>query len=112
MNTKDCLASLEMLRDFVAKFVPLDTYMKNLIIDHIETSSRRLWAFRESLGIDEVNFAHTLDISFEDYHLYEHVDSAVPRTFLESVSAKFSVPIEWLLCKCPMLPIPKPKKAE
>lgn len=109
MNTKDCLSSLELLRDFVRKFVPLPVYMKNLIIDHIETPNRRLWALRESMRIDETNFARSFDIFFEEYHQYEKADSPVPKEFLQNVADEFSIPVEWLLCECPMLPIPKPK---
>ena len=112
MNTKDCLSSLELLRDFVAKFVPLEVYMKNLVIDNIETPNRRLWALRESMHIDEENFALFFDMTFEEYHQYEKADSSVPKEFLQNVAERFSIPIEWLLCEYPMLPIPKPKSQE
>jgi hypothetical protein len=110
MKASDCLSSLELLRDFVAKFVPLETYMKNLIVDHIETPSRRLWALRESLGIDEASFARSLNMTPDEYRVYERVNSPIPKTLLHDVAERFSIPIEWLLCECPMLPIPKPKK--
>ncbi len=110
MNTADCLASLELLRDFVAKFVPLDVYIKNLIIDHIETPNRRLWALREILKVSEADFARSLDMTYEEYHAYEHSDHPVPRDFLQYVAAEYSVPLEWLLCECSMLPMPTPKR--
>jgi hypothetical protein len=110
MKSVDCLSSLELLRDFVAKFVPLDVYMKNLIIDRVETPNRRLWALRESMHIDEVSFARVLDMTFEEYHGYEQFDNPVPKEFLQDVAARFAVPLEWLLCECPILPIPEPKK--
>jgi hypothetical protein len=109
MNTRDCLASLELLRDFVAKFVPLEVYMKNLFIDRIETPNRRLWALRESMHIDEADFARAFNVTYEEYHLYEQTESSVPEEFLSDVAARFSIPLEWLLCECPILPIPKPK---
>ena len=108
MKSVDCLSSLELLRDFVAKFVPLEVYMKNLLIDRIETSSRRLWALRESMHMDEADFARAFNITYEQYHLYEQAGSSVPEEFLQSVAARFSIPVEWLFCKCPILPIPKP----
>ena len=110
MNTKDRLSSLELLRDFVAKFVPLPVYMKNLIVSHIESPNRRLWVLRESLRINEEEFASLFSITREEYHQYEKVDRAVPREFLQDIADKFSIPIEWLLCECPMLPVPKPVK--
>ncbi|KPL13572.1 hypothetical protein AMJ74_05030 [candidate division WOR_3 bacterium SM1_77] len=110
MTARDCLSSLELLRDFVTKFVPLPVYMKNLIIDHVETPNRRLWALRESMHIDEVSFARFLGITLDEYHQYEKADSTVPKEFLQSVADEFSIPVEWLLCECPMLPIPKPKR--
>jgi hypothetical protein len=109
MNTRDCLSSLELLRDFVAKFVPLEVFMKNLVIDHIETPNRRLWILRESMYINEANFARSFDITFEEYHQYENADITVPKEFLRNVAERLSIPAEWLFCECPMLPIPKPK---
>jgi len=109
MNTRDCLSALELLRDFVAKFVPLEVYMKNLIIDHIETPNRRLWALRESMHLDEANFAAFFEMTADDYHEYERADIPVPKEFLQSVAARLSMPIEWLCCECPMLPMPTPK---
>ncbi|MGB7055166.1 MAG: helix-turn-helix domain-containing protein, partial [bacterium] len=85
-------------------------YMKNLIINHIETPNRRLWALRESMHFDEVNFAQYLNMTFEEYHQYEKADSSVPKEFLQNVADEFSIPVEWLFCECPILPIPKPKK--
>jgi hypothetical protein len=110
MKTKDRLSSLELLRDFVTKFVPLPVYMKNLIIDHVESPSRRLWALRESLHINEEDFASFFDITRDEYHQYEKTERTVPREFLQNVAAKFSIPLEWLLCESPMVPVPKPKK--
>jgi hypothetical protein len=109
MNTSDCLSALELLRDFVAKFVPLEVYMKNLIIDHIETSSRRLWVLRESMCLEEANFAAFFNMTVDEYHQYEKADCDVPNEFLQCVADKLSMPIEWLRCECPLLPIPKPK---
>ena len=109
MNTRDCLSALELLRDFVAKFVPLDVYMQNLIIDRIETPNRRLWVLRESLHLEEANFAAFFNMTANEYRQYERVDSPVPNEFLESVANRLSTPIEWLRCECPLFPIPKPK---
>jgi len=111
MNTKDCLCSLELLRDFVAKFVPLPVYMKNLVIDQIETSNCRLWALRESLHMDEASFAAFFDMAVEQYHQYEITGTKVPAEFLQNVSSRFTIPVEWLLCEFPMLPIPRPEPA-
>jgi hypothetical protein len=109
MNTRDCLSSLELLRDFVARVVPLDVYMLNLIIDNIETSNKRLWALRESMRVDEKKFAALLGIPFDDYHVYERDGSPVPLDFLEAVADALSVSLEWLLCKHPILPMPEPR---
>jgi hypothetical protein len=108
MKSVDCLSSLELLRDFVAKFVPLEVYMKNLFIDRIETPNRRLWALRESMRMNEVDFAETFGIAYEEYHQFEQSGSAVPEEFLKVVAARFSIPIAWVQCECPILPIPKP----
>jgi len=110
MKPVDCLTSLELLRDFVAKFVPVDMYIKNLLIDHIETPNRRLWALREFLKMNEKDFALSLNMTYKEYHAYERSDHPVPREFLQNVAARYSVPIEWLLCECSMLPMPEPKK--
>ena len=110
MKPHDCLNSLELLRDFVQKFVPLPVYMKNLIIDHIETPNRRLWVLRESMQLDEAQFAFSFDLTLDEYHQYEKTDSTVPIEFLENVADRFSVPIEWLLCEHPILPVPKFRK--
>jgi hypothetical protein len=107
MNTRDCLNSLELMRDFVQKFVPLPVFMKNLIIEHIETPNRRLWVLRESMELDEVQFALSFDLTIDEYHEYERADSTVPIEFLQNVADKFSIPIEWLLCEHPILPVPK-----
>jgi hypothetical protein len=112
MTVKDCLSSLELLRDFVAKFVPLPVYMKNLKIDRIETSNHRLWALRESMKMDEASFAAFFDMAIEEYREYERTGSTVPDEFLNSVAGRFSIPVEWLLCEFPMLPIPKPRNEE
>jgi transcriptional regulator with XRE-family HTH domain len=84
--------------------------MKNLLVDRVETPNRRLWALRESMHINEADFAKNFDMTFEAYHLYEQTDSSVPEEFLQDVAARFSIPVAWLLCKCPILPIPKPRK--
>ena len=109
MNARDCLSSLELLRDSVAKFVSPKVFMKNLVIDHIETPNRRLWVLRESMHIDKACFARSLDMNVEEYHQYEKADTSVPQEFLHDVADRFSIPVEWLLCECPMLPIPEPK---
>lgn len=109
MNTRDCLLSLELLRDFVARVVPPDVYLRNLIVDHIETSNKRLWALRESMRIDEERFAALFGLPLDEYHRYEKEGNPVPVDFLQTVSSKLSISIEWLLCKCPILPIPEPK---
>jgi hypothetical protein len=106
MNPRDCLASLELLRDFVSKVVPLEVYMRNLIVDSIENSNRRLWALRENMRIDEMKFAALFGVPFDEYHTYEKIGNPVPSDFLCTVAEKLSIPIDWLLCKRPMLPIP------
>lgn len=110
MKTRDCLYSLELLRSFVRRVVPLDMYMHNLIIDHIETSNKRLWALRESMQMDEEVFASWFDISVDEYHAYEKDGSPVPVGFLQIVADELDVSLDWLLCKCPMLPMPEPKR--
>ncbi len=112
MKTRDCLVSLELLRSFVTRVVPLDVYMRNLTIDHIETSNRRLWALRESMQMDEEVFASLLGVPIYEYHAYERDGSPVPVGFLQIVADELSVSLEWLLCKCPMLPIPEPKREQ
>ncbi len=109
MNTRDCLSSLEMLRDFVARVVPLEVYMRNLIIDHIETSNKRLWALRESMRADEEKFAALFDTPLDVYRIYERDGSPVPFDFLQTVASTLSISLEWLLCKHPILPMPEPK---
>jgi hypothetical protein len=110
MNPHDCLNSLEILRDFVQKFVPLPTYMKNLIIDRIETPNRRLWILRESIELDEAQFALSFGMALDEYHQYERDDISVPVEFLENVAERLLIPIEWLRCECPVLPVPKSGK--
>ena len=109
MNTRDYLSSLELLREFVSSVVPLEVYMCNLIVDHIETSNRRLWVLRENMRMDEEKFAKLLNVTHDEYHIYEKSGSPVPVDFLQTVAARFSVPMEWLLCRSPMLPVPEPK---
>lgn len=106
MKIRDCLLSLDMMRDFVARVVPLDVYMKNLVLDHIETSNKRLWALRMSTHIEEEKFAALLDVTIEEYHQYERAENPIPLAFLNIVADRLSVPIDWLLCRCPILPIP------
>jgi len=112
MDTKNYLLSLELLRDFVAKVVPYDVYLKNLVIDKIETCNRRLWALRESMCIDESKFAALFGIPSEEYHGYERAGNAVPIEVLQTVADRLSISVEWLLCKCPMLPMPTPKSTK
>jgi hypothetical protein len=107
MKIRDCLLSLDMMRDFVARVVPQDVYMKNLVIDHIETSNRRLWALRASIRMDEERFAALFNVTIDEYHQYERAENPIPPAFLKSVASRLSVPIDWLLCRCPMLPIPE-----
>jgi len=107
MKPRDCLLSLDIMRDFVAMVVPQDVYMKNLVIDHIETSNRRLWALRASIHMDEDRFAAIFNVTVDEYHQYERAENPIPPTFLNIVASRLSVPIDWLLCRCPMLPIPK-----
>jgi len=83
--------------------------MKNLIIERIETPNRRLWVLRESMHLEEANFAAFFDLTVDEYHQYEKVDSPIPNEFFECVADKLSMPIEWLRCECPLLPIPTPK---
>jgi hypothetical protein len=110
MSMKDNLFSLEILRQFVCQVVPLETFMRNLIIDRIESVNKRLWVLRESLRFDELTFSQKLDIDFETYHMYEKNGTSVPEDFLKTVSTVFSVPLDWLLCRKPMLPLPYRRK--
>ena len=107
MKIRDCLHSLDIMRDFVARVVPQDVYMKNLVIDCIETSNKRLWALRENMHVDEVRFAAYLSVSPDEYHEYERAENPIPAEFLQNVASRLSVSIDWLLCRCPMLPIPE-----
>jgi len=109
MKARDCLASLELLRDFVAKYVPYEVYLKNLVIDNIETPNKRLWALRENMGMDEERFAALFDVTLHEYAQFEKTDNPVPIEFLNQVAFKLAISIEWLLCDHPMLPIPRPK---
>ncbi|MBE0433951.1 helix-turn-helix transcriptional regulator [candidate division WOR-3 bacterium] len=111
MDAKDYLTSLEIMRDFVARVVPCEVYMKNLIIDHIETPNRRLWALRVSIQLGEREFAQTFGLGLAEYREYERHDFSVPREFLEHVARRFSIPVGWLLCECPILPMPVADRA-
>lgn len=112
MKTRDYLSSLELLRSFVVRVVPLDIYMRNLIIDNIETSNKRLWALRESMQIDEEGFASLFGIPIDEYHRYERDGSPVPVCFLQTIAREFSISLDWLLCKCPILPLPEPRRQQ
>ena len=112
MGMKENMLSLELLRDFVERVVCVETYMKNLIVDKVETANKRLWALRESLKIDEPAFAEKLNIELKEYHEYEKIGNDVPLEFLKKVAGEFSVPIDWLCCRSPMLPIPEPDKKQ
>ncbi|UCF70099.1 MAG: helix-turn-helix transcriptional regulator [candidate division WOR-3 bacterium] len=112
MDAESNLLSLELLRDFVARVVPYDVYLKNLVIDKVETCNRRLWALRESMGIEEEDFASLFRITFEEYHNYERNFSPVSSEFLQKVAEEFSVSIEWLRCERPILPIPVPRRGD
>lgn len=101
------LLSLEILRDFVRAAVNPHTYQKNLAIDHVETPNHRLWVIRERLHLDEAIFAERLHIDAKEYHAYERIGNPVPRDVLEKVACTFSVPIPWLCCEMPVLPIPR-----
>lgn len=111
MDAKDCLTTLEIMREFVERVVPREVYMKNLILDHIETPNRRLWALRVSMRLGESEFARVLGASPEVYFDYERHEFSVPRAFLEQVARKLSIPIDWLLCECPILPVPAVDRA-
>ncbi len=98
--------SLEILREFVRKVVPPETYLKNLIIDGIDTPNKRLWILREFLKIDEKTFAERLGIDYSQYHQLERISNPVPVEILDKVSEAFNIPLDWLLCKMPVYPIP------
>lgn len=106
MDMWENLLSLEILRDFVRAAVSPRTYQRNLVIDRIETPNHRLWVLRERLQLDEAIFAERLHIDVKEYREYERIGSSVPRDVLEKVSRTFSVPIPWLCCENPLLPIP------
>jgi hypothetical protein len=112
MDAKNHLLSLELMRDFVAKVVPYDVYLKNLVIDQIETCNRRLWALRESMRMDESRFAGLFEVALEMYHDYEKNNSPVPSEFLEKVAEELAVSIEWLRCEQPLIPIPTPRRRD
>lgn len=84
--------------------------MKNLVIDHVETPGKRLWALRESMRMDEEKFAALLDMTRDEYRQYEYIDKPVPSELLVRVASRLAVSIEWLNCECPMLPVPKPDR--
>lgn len=109
MNSTDNLASLEILRDFVARAVPCDVYLKNLVIDGIETCNRRLWALRESMRVDETAFAVLLSVDAGEYRGYEKDHAVVPPEFLDRVAGRLAVPVEWLRCERSFLPMPNPR---
>lgn len=106
MGMLENLLSLEILREFVANAVSARVYQKNLMIDRSETPNTRLWALRERLQIGEADFAEKLRISVYEYHKYERIGFPVPQDFLKEVSRTFSVPIPWLCCESPLLPVP------
>lgn len=110
MGIKENLASLEILRDFVERYVPMETYMLSMLIDGKEVSNFRLWALREMLGLDESAFARELNTSTQEYHGFERSGNQIPEAFLQKVAKKYSIPLDWLLCKQFMLPIPTPKR--
>ncbi len=103
---KQYLMSLEILREFVRKVVPPETYLKNLIIDGIDTPNKRLWILREFLKIDERAFAERLGIDYNQYHQLERIGNPVPVEVLDRVSETSNIPLDWLHCKMPIYPIP------
>ncbi|MGB9721385.1 MAG: helix-turn-helix domain-containing protein [bacterium] len=105
MVEKKRLLTLELLRDFVKRAVPIEIYQKNLILEGIETANKRLWTLREFLKMDEMTFAKKLDIDYYQYHQYEKSGNPVPFEILEKVAKEFNVSINWLLCKVPLYPI-------
>lgn len=109
MDSTDYLVSLEILRDFVARVVPGDVYLKNLVIDGIETCNRRLWALRESTRMDETAFASMLGVDAGEYLGYERDHAFVPSEFLDTVAGRLCVPVEWLRCERSFLPMPDPR---
>ena len=110
MEVKYNLLSLEILRDFVRKNITVETYMKNLIIENIETPNERLWVLREFLKKNEEDFAKELNTDYNTYHKYEKKGYPVPCDFLKNVADKFAIRLDWLLCKSPMFPMPKAKR--
>jgi len=112
MDSKSSLATLDLLRDFVSKVLTVEGYMKNLIVDRVETPNKRLWALRESLKLDEASFARRLDMAPVEYHELERIGNLVPSGVLKKVSRVFAVPLDWLLCKQPMLPLPCASSSE
>ena len=107
MSIKNNLLSLEIMRAFVKKVVPVSIYMQNLVIANIETPNKRLWALRESMKMAEPTFAELFNTSLKKYHQYEKSGNSIPLDFLEKVANKFSISLDWLLCKSPMLPMPQ-----
>ncbi len=69
--------SLEILRDFVKKVVPPVIYLKNLIIDGIETPNKRLWTLREFLSLEEKIFAEKLNLDVVIYYQYEKCSNSI-----------------------------------
>jgi hypothetical protein len=112
MQIKDNLTSLEILRGFVEKHVSRESYVLNMLIDGREVMNFRLWALRGVLGIDEITFADEMNIDVRKYHEFERRGKQIPVDFLQKVAEKYNIPINWLLCKQLMLPIPMPKKPQ
>jgi hypothetical protein len=105
MTAADNLKSLELLRDFVRQVVPIETYMRNLVISGAENINKRLWTLRTAQHMGEMEFARKLGMSKEAYEILERYGTHVTEELLQDVSTTFSVSIAWLRCEKPMYPI-------
>jgi hypothetical protein len=100
------LMALELLCDFVEKIVPIRVFLKNLTLTGVDTSNKRLWVLRENLGYNEAEFARLVNIRLKRYRRFEKNGVAIPLTVLRKIEKRTSIPLEWLRCMLPMLPIP------
>ena len=106
MTAAENLETLEALKEFVEKVMPVEILMKNLVLEKVDTPNKRLWALRECAKMDEAAFAQEMGVDSGKYHEYERNGNSVPLDFLAKVARKLSISLDWLLCKCPILPLP------
>jgi len=105
MTARENLQALELLRDFVRKAVSPDVYLKNLVVNRIETVNKRLWTLREHLKMTEAGFAEKLGLDVKRYRSYERAGMGIPAYVLKRAASRFGVSLDWLLCKIPLYPV-------